>query len=236
MAIPSEKDLLQSACHFGHRKDKWNPRMKPFIYGTRKGIHIMDLAKTKSGLEKVCTILKKMQNEGKIIMFVSTKQQSTGFIEEIGKHLSQPIVTKKWIPGLLTNWGTIKERIKYYLNLQDSFRTGEIDKYTKKEQTKLRKDLAKLDIALSGVSKMSRPPDALFIVDAVRDDVAVAEARTLGIPVFGICDSNANPDLFTAFVPANDDAIKSISLILTTVAEELGGTMKHLDELKAATK
>lgn len=234
MAIPSEKDLLQSACHFGHRKDKWNPKMAPYIYGTRKGIHIMDLAKTKTGLERVCTSLKKMQNEGKIILFVSTKQQSTGFIEEIGRHLNQPVVTKKWIPGLLTNWGTIKERIKYYLDLQESFRSGEIDKYTKKEQTKLRKDLAKLDIALSGVSTMSRTPDAMFIVDAVRDDVAVKEAKVLGIPVFGMCDTNADPSLFTQFTPCNDDAIKSISLILTTVAEELGGAMKHNEEVPIA--
>lgn len=234
MAIPSEKDLLQSACHFGHRKDKWNPKMAPYIYGTRKGIHIMDLEKTKAGLERVCTSLKKMQNEGKIILFVSTKQQSTGFIEEIGRHLNQPVVTKKWIPGLLTNWGTIKERIKYYLDLQESFRSGEIDKYTKKEQTKLRKDLAKLDIALSGVSTMSRTPDAMFIVDAVRDNVAVAEAKTLGIPVFGMCDTNADPSYFEQFTPCNDDAIKSISLVLTTVAEELGGAMKHNEEVQIA--
>ena len=227
MPIPSEKELLNSACHFGHRKDKWNPKMKPFIYGTRKGIHILDLAQTKTHLEKVCEALKKFQAEGKTILFVSTKQQSTGFIEEIGKHLGQPTVTKKWIPGLLTNWATIRERIKYYLDLQQSFKSGEIEKYTKKEQTYLRKQLMKLDTSLAGVSTMSRPPDAMFIVDALLDNVAVLEARTLKIPVFGICDTNADPSLFTNFIPANDDAINSISIILSTISEELGGKMKQ---------
>lgn len=231
MSYPTEQDLLQSACHFGHRKDKWNPRMSPFIYGTRKGIHILDLIKTRERLEKTAEALKKLQTEGKTILFVSTKQQSTLFIEELGAHLNQPVVTKKWIPGLLTNWGTIKERIKYYLDLQESFKSGEIEKYTKKEQTSLRKTLAKLEIALGGVSSMSRAPDAVFVIDAVRDLVAVKEARTLKIPVYGICDSNANPDLFTELIPANDDAVNSIRIICDTIGEVLGGPMKHSAEL-----
>ena len=223
MAIPSEKQLLEAACHFGHRKDKWNPRIAPCIYGTRKGIHIFDLAVTKQHLEDCVAAMKKLQNEGKTILFVSTKQQSTAFLEDLGKNLGQPTVTKKWIPGLLTNWNTIKKRIKFYLDLQQSFKTGEVEKYTKKEQTDLRKTLAKLDNALSGVAHMTGVPDAVFVVDAVRDHVAVLEARKLKIPVYGICDSNANPDDFTNFIPANDDAVKSISIILSTIVDELGG-------------
>lgn len=223
MALPTHKDLLAAACHFGHKREKWNPRMAPYLYAVRKGIHIFDLEKTHQKLERMCEELKKMHKEGKTILFVSTKQQSTALIEELGKALNQPTVTKKWIPGLLTNWTTLRRRIKYYLDLQQSFKTGEIEKYTKKEQTELRKKLAKLDIALAGVSSMSGVPDAMFVVDAVRDDVAVLEARKLKIPVYGICDSNANPDMFKAFVPANDDAVKSIGLILQTVQAELGG-------------
>ena len=226
MAIPSPKELLEAACHFGHKREKWNPHIAPYIYGVRKGIHIFDLEKSHEHLKKMCEELKKLQNEGKTILFVSTKQQSTAFIEEIGKALGQPIVTKKWLPGLLTNWETIRKRIKYYLDLQQSFKTGEVEKYTKKEQTYLRKQLTKLDIALSGVSSMSGVPQALFVVDAIRNRVAVLEARKLGIPVYGICDSNADPDDFTQFIPANDDAVKSIAIILTTVSEELGGTAK----------
>ena len=231
MAIPTDKQLVEAACHFGHRKNKWNPKMKKYIYGVRKGIHIFDVPRQQEMLKEMCTQMKKLQSEGKTILFASTKQQSISFIEEAGKALGQPVVTKKWLPGLLTNWNTIKKRIKYYLDLQKSFQSGEIEKYTKTEQTKLRKDLANLDIALGGVSAMKGPPDAIFIVDALIDHVALLEARKLKIPVFGICDSNANPEEFTAFVPANDDAVKSISLILSTVIDELGGKVsKKKDE------
>lgn len=220
-AIPAEQELLEAACHFGHRREKWNPRMKPYIYGVRRGIHVFDLVQTRKHLETVCAHLKKLQTEGKTVLFVSTKQQSSMLIEELGKKLNQPYVTKKWIPGLLTNWSTIRKRLKYYLDLQQSFKTGEVEKYTKKEQTELRKKLTKLDTALSGLAKVSDIPHAVFIVDAVRDHVAVLEANKLKIPVFGICDSNADPSLFTAFIPANDDAIKSITLILNTIEKEL---------------
>jgi small subunit ribosomal protein S2 len=137
------------------------------------------------------------------------------------------MVTKKWIPGLLTNWSTIKRRLKYYLDLQRSFQTGEVEKYTKKEQTELRKLLVKLDTALGGVAKMNGLPDAVFVLDAVRDHVAVMEAAKLKIPVYGICDSNADPDQFTEFIPANDDAVKSITIILQTIQDELGGAHSH---------
>ncbi|MBT3293460.1 30S ribosomal protein S2 [Candidatus Peregrinibacteria bacterium] len=227
MSMPTEKDLLDAACHLGHPKSKWNPKMAPYLYGTRKGIHIFDLAQTKVHLEKMCEALRKLQKEGKTIIFVSTKQQSIPLIEEIGRDLHQPIVTKKWMPGLLTNWETIKERLKYYLDLQDSFKTGEIEKYTKKEQTELRKKLTKLDAALGGVSDMKRVPDALFVIDAIRDHVAIAEARKLKIPVYGICDSNSNPNDFTEFVPANDDAVKSLMMIISTIKDEMNSGGKE---------
>ncbi len=226
--IPTEKELLDAACHFGHKKNKWNPKIKPYIYGVRNGIHVFDLVQTRTQLEKVCTALQKLQVEGKTILLVSTKQQSSELIEDLAKALNQPFVTKKWIPGLLTNWPTLKKRLKYYLDLQQSFQTGEVEKYTKKEQTELRKKLTKLDTALSGLAHVTEVPDAVLIVDAVRDHVAVQEAKKIKVPVYGICDSNANPDDFTGFVPANDDAVKSISIILTTIKNALlgGGTSK----------
>jgi small subunit ribosomal protein S2 len=219
--IPSEKELLEAACHFGHPRQKWNPKIAPYLYGERKGIHIFNLIKTREGLEKVCENMATLQAAGKTILFVSTKQQSIPFIEELGRSIRQPVVTKKWIPGLLTNWPTIKKRIQYYLDLKRSFQTGEVEKYTKKEQTELRKSLAKLEIALSGVADMKGLPDALFVIDGVRDHVAVLEAKKLGIPVFGICDSNANPLEYTALVPANDDAVRSIALILKTIRDAI---------------
>jgi small subunit ribosomal protein S2 len=230
MTIPSEKDLLAAACHFGHPKTKWCPRMAPYIYGIRQGVHIFDLVQTREHLEEVCDALTKLQKEGKTILFVSTKQQSLPYLEALQESTGTPVVTKKWIPGLLTNWGTIKKRLKYYLDLQKSFQTGEVEKYTKKERTSLRKKLTKLDAALSGVSSMTEKPDAVFIIDAVLDHVAVREANKLGIPLYGICDSNANPSEFTAFIPANDDAVKSIEIILSTVQETLGGKTKKSKE------
>ena len=145
MTIPTEEQLLQAACHIGHRSFRWNPKMKPYIYGTKKGVHIFDLVQTKEQLKKTCDDLKELQAKGKSVLFVSTKQHSTHLLEELGKATGHPTVTKKWIPGLLTNWKTISRRIKTYLDLQNSFRTGEVERYTKKEVTQLRKKLAKLD-------------------------------------------------------------------------------------------
>jgi small subunit ribosomal protein S2 len=235
MNIPSEKELLASACHIGHRAFKWNPKMKPYLYGVEKGVHIFDLTKTKAKLEQACRQIADLSKAGKSILFVSTKQHSTTFLEELGKETGQPIVTKKWIPGLLTNWKTISRRIKYYLDLQKSFQTGEVEKYTKKEQLQLRKKLTKLDHALSGVAGMTGLPDAIFVVDAVRDVIAVREAKTCGIPVFGLCDSNADPDHFTVPIPANDDAVHSVKLLLRTVQSalmEAGGVPKKKEEKK----
>jgi len=228
-SIPAEKELMEAYCHIGHRKDKWNPKVAKYLYGSQKGIYLFDLVQTRKHLEEVCAALKKLHTEGKTILFVSTKQQSTALIDNLGKSLKQPIVTKKWIPGLLTNWPTIKKRIKQYLELQQSFQTGEVSKYKKKEQTTLRKKLAKLDLALSGVADMADLPDALFVLDTVRDHVAVLEAKKLKIPVYGICDSNSNPDEFTALIPANDDSVKSITLILNTIDATLGGNATHND-------
>ncbi len=195
--------------------------MSKYIYGVHKGIHIFDLAKTREHLAKMTDALKALQAEGKVILFVSTKQQAVPLMEKLARQLHQPMVTKRWIPGLVTNWPTLKRRIQYYLDLKKSFQTGEIEKYTKKEQTVLRKSLAKLEIGFSGVADLHGMPNAIFVIDAVRDHVAVLEAKKMSIPVFGICDSNANPDEFTEFVPANDDAVKSIQVILNTVGEAM---------------
>lgn len=227
MPLPTEADLLAAACHIGHPKNKWHPKMAPYLYGVRRGVHIFDLTQTRTHLEHVVGALKKLQAEGKTILFVSTKQQSIPLIEEIGESLSQPTVTKKWIPGLLTNWSTLKRRIKYYLELKDSFRSKEVEKYTKKEQTMLRKKLIKLETALGGVSSMTKIPDALFVIDALRDRVSVLEANVLKIPVYGLCDSNVNPSNFKLFIPCNDDAVKSIGFILATIRDALGGAPKE---------
>lgn len=237
VSIPSEKDLLNAACHFGHPRTKWNPKIAPYIYGVHKGIHIFDLTKTKEKLAEAADALAKLQAEGKTILFVSTKQQSIPLIEHLGEVLHQPVVTKKWIAGLLTNWTTLKRRLQYYLDLRKSFQTGEVTKYTKREQTELRKKLTKLDSAFSGVAKMTSLPNAVFVIDGVRDHVAVLEAKKLEIPVYGICDSNANPDEYTYCVPANDDAVKSIAIILNTIEDALtSASAKRAQNEQASAK
>ncbi len=224
MSTITEKDLLEAACHLGHPRAKWNPKMAKYIYGVRRNVHIFDLEQTKEKLQLVCDIMSKLQKEGKTVLFASTKQQSISYIEMFNEALGQPIVTRKWMPGLLTNWNTVKKRVQHYLDLQNSFKTGDISKYTKKEQTSLRKEMMKLDTALGGVSTMKGTPDALFVIDGARDRVAVLEANKLKIPVYGICDSNADPDLYTECIPANDDAVKSLELIMNAVLEAMGGT------------
>ncbi len=237
MTYPTEEQLLAAACHIGHRCEKWNPKMKPYLYGIQKGIHVFDLTQTKKHLEKACNELAEFHRKGKTILFVSTKLFSIAALEDVGNATGQPLVTKKWIPGLVTNWKTISRRIKYYLDLQRQFKTGEVEKYTKKEQLKLRKKLAQLDKALSGVSGMTGLPDAIVVVDAVRDQIAVREANIAKIPVFGICDSNADPDRFKVAIPANDDAVTSVVIILDTIKQvllEVGREAPKKEEKKTA--
>lgn len=151
-------------------------------------------------------------------------------MERLGQKLGQPVVTKKWIPGLITNWATLKKRLQYYKDLRKGFVTGEVEKFTKKEQVALRKKLAKLDSALAGVAEMTGLPQALFVVDALRDNVAVKEAIKMKIPVFGICDSNADPDEFACFVPCNDDATKSVEIVLQTIERSLADLRPKQDD------
>ena len=215
----SLKEMAKNALHFGHSTHKWNPKMKPYLYGKRHGIHIFDLKKTAEALLKALDFLANAARANKSILFVGTKQQSHLLLQDLHKATKMPIVTDKWIPGLLTNFKTIKKRIDYFKELKDEDRKGGFDKYTKKEQIKLRKKIQDLSSSLSGVEDMEETPDVLFVVDIVRDAIAVKEARRLKIPVVAIVDSNADPDMVDYSIPANDDAIKSLEYILTLVKE-----------------
>ncbi len=217
----SVEEMIQNAVHFGHRTNKWNPRMKPYIYGQVNGVHLFNLEKSKVHLEKVLDFLTKTVEEGKTILFVSTKPQTAKSLPEVAEVHGFPYVTQKWFGGLLTNFGTMKERIRYFKNLKEQQATGEFEKYPKKEQMKFEKEILKLEKALGGIQNMRRVPDVLFVIDGKRDLIAINEAKKLRIPVVGICDSNADPDLYNHFIPANDDAIKSLDFILGKVKEAL---------------
>jgi small subunit ribosomal protein S2 len=202
--------MFENSVHIGHRSQKWNPKMKKFIYCEKNGIHIINLEKTVEYLDKALVFLSKLANEGKTVLFVSTKPQSVKLLEETAKECHMPYVVSKWIPGLLTNFGTVKTRIKYLADLKAQEKGGEFDKYTKKEVSNFKKAMEKLEIALGGVQNMFDLPDAVFIVDAVRDHIVVEEASRLGIPVVAIVDTNADPTVVTYPIPGNDDAVKSL--------------------------
>ena len=212
------KDMFKNAVHIGHRTYKWNPLMKKYIYGERDGIHVINLEKTAECLDAALKFINKHVSSGKNILFVSTKPQAVNLIEEKAKLNKMPYVVSKWIPGMLTNFSTIKVRIKYLADLKEQKMTGEFAKYTKKEAAKLEKTIEKLETALGGVSNMTSKPDAIFLADIYRDRIVVQEANKLGIPVIGISDTNSNPSGVDYPIPANDDAIKSLAFILEQVS------------------
>lgn len=215
------KEMLSAAVHFGHQNYKWNPKMKPYLYGIREGIHIFNLQETFNKLNEALSFIQKNIDEGKTILFVSTKQQGSSVVSGVAKKCNMPYVTHKWIGGLLTNFSTVKKRIKYYIDLLDKQESGEFDKYTKKEQSKFMKEIEKLDIAFGGLKSMKRPPDVLFVVDCVRDNIAIKEARKLKIPIVAITDSNANPEEVDYPIPGNDDAVKSIKYFLGKIEDTI---------------
>lgn len=217
MTTSEIQTMFENAVHIGHRTQKWNPQMKKFIHGEKNGIHIIDLEKTVQYLEKALDFLAKLAAEGRTILFVSTKPQSVKLLKEISMKCNMPYVVTKWIPGLLTNYPTIKGRIKHLANLKNQQKTGEFEKYTKKEASKLLKEIDKLQTALGGVENMTDAPDAVFIIDTVRDRLVVKEARKLHIPVVGIVDTNADPMIVDYPIPGNDDAIKSLTYILNKI-------------------
>ena len=218
--------LFDNGIHIGHRRHKWNPRMKRYIHGERNGVHIIDLEKTVKYLENALSFVSKIINEGKTLLFISTKPQSVTLIEESAKGCGMPYVNFKWIPGLLTNFSTIKSRIKYLSDLKEQKASGDFDKYTKKEAAKLNKVIVKLGNSLGGVQNMKSKPDAVFVVDVVRDNIVVQEARKLGLPVIGIVDSNSNPDEIDYPIPGNDDAITSLTYFIQRITEVINESRK----------
>ncbi|MBI2634681.1 30S ribosomal protein S2 [Candidatus Peregrinibacteria bacterium] len=220
--MPVEQDvklMFEKAIHIGHRTHKWNPRMKRFIYGEKDGIHIIDLEKTSKCLQAALDFLSKIAKEGKVILFVSTKPQAITMLEKAALECKMPYVVGKWIPGLLTNFSTIKTRIKYLTDLKERKERGDFDKYTKKEASKLTKEINKLQIALGGVEDMTVKPDAVFVLDVVRDNIVVEEASKLGIPIVGVVDTNSDPSNVDYPIPGNDDAVNALSFYIEKVVD-----------------
>ena len=219
--IPSIEEMLKCGLHFGHQTSKWHPKMAPFIFGDRKGVHIFDLQKTQKLLEEALQFISKMSSENKTILFVGTKDQVKSKMADQAKELEMPYVNNRWLGGTLTNFLVIKKLINKYLDLKEKQASGKLTKYTKKEQLDFSKQIEKLDTMVGGMSNLKKLPDVLFIWDIKKEKTALAEAKKKGIPVIAICDTNVNPNGVKYIIPANDDATKGIKLILGLVAEAI---------------
>ena len=214
-------ELLNAGAHYGHLTRRWNPKMKPYIFMERNGIHIIDLKKSQELLEAACNQLSNLVADGKRILFVGTKKQAKEVIETEAKRCDQFYVAERWLGGMLTNFTTIRKSVKRLTNIEKMETDGTYDKITKKEALVLDREKEKLADVLNGVVEMTRLPGALFVVDIKKEEISVHEAKRLGIPVFAIVDTNCDPSMVDYPIPANDDAIKSIQTILRFVADAI---------------
>ncbi len=227
----SMKALLESGVHFGHRTNKWNPKMRPYIFTERNGIHIIDLQQTVKLLEEAHDKVRDTVAAGGAILFVGTKRQAQETIQAEAERCGMPYVNQRWLGGTLTNWVTIQQRIVELTRLEKMFETGEVNRLTKKEGLLLQREIARLETRLSGLRNMKTLPDLLFIVDIEREDTAVREAVSKGIPVIAMVDTNCNPSDIDYVIPSNDDAIRAIKLLIGHMADAvIEGKMMRKDE------
>jgi small subunit ribosomal protein S2 len=212
-------ELLAAGCHFGHLTRRWNPKMRPYIFMERNGIHIIDLMKTSMLLDEACNAIAGIVAEGKRVLFVGTKKQAKDIIREEAVRAGQFYVSERWLGGCLTNFTTIRKSVKRLTNIEKMENDGTFEKITKKEILTLQREKDKLNNVLSGVVEMTRLPGALFVIDVKKEAIAVKEAKRLGVPVFAIVDTNCDPEPINYLIPANDDAIKSVQVISKAFAD-----------------
>ena len=208
-----QQQLLEAGVHFGHLRKKWNPKMLPYIFAEKKGIHIIDLNKTTECLQETAAVLKQIARSGKKILFVGTKKQAKDIVNESARRVNMPFVTERWLGGMLTNFNTVRKSVKKMQSIEKMLGDGSFDSITKKERLTLSRDKEKMEKVLGGISQLGRVPAALFIVDIGHEHIALAEAKRLGITTFGVVDTNCDPNKVDFAIPANDDATKSIAII-----------------------
>lgn len=219
MADVTMKQLLEAGVHFGHQTRRWNPKMSPYIYGERNGIHIIDLRQTVVQVAEAVDYARNLAVDGGSILFVGTKKQAQSAVAENAMRAGQPYVNFRWLGGMLTNFRTIQKRIFYMRELRRMEESHEMEDLTKKERLRLRRELAKLELSLGGVANMHKLPDAVFIVDVNTEVTAVKEADRLGLPIIALVDSNSDPDAVDYLIPGNDDAIRAADLIAGAIAD-----------------
>ncbi len=237
MQSPTYKDLLNAGVHFGHLRKKWNPKMQPYIFMERKGIHIIDLNKTTDCLTRACNAARQMAKAGHKILFVATKKQARHIVADAARSVDMPFVTERWLGGMMTNFSTIRKSIKKMNNIDKMLADGSFDSITKKERLMLTRERAKLEKVLGGIAKINRLPKAAFIIDIHHEHIALAEAHKLGMRTIAMVDTNSDPNQVDFPIPANDDASKSITIITNAIVEAikegLNERRKEKDSAKA---
>ena len=225
----SMRDLLEAGVHFGHQTGRWNPKMAPYIYAARNGVHILDLAQTVSRLDDATEFVRELSASGQQVLFVGTKRQAQDVIRNEADRANMPYVVTRWLGGTLTNFQTIRQRVDYMIELERREEAGQLDLLPKKEALKLRDNLTRLHRYLRGLRDMTSLPGALFVVDVPREHIAVAEARRLNIPIIGVCDTNCDPNQVDFPIPSNDDAIRAVRLLTSQIADaaQSGGMMRQ---------
>ena len=215
------EELLDAGCHFGHLKRKWNPNMAPYIFMERNGIHIIDLYKTQAKMDEAAAALCQLAKSGKRILFVATKKQAKDVVADLAKRVNMPYVTERWPGGMLTNFATIRKAVKKMTSIDKMMSSDAYKSLSKREKLQIEREREKLEKNLGSIADLSRLPSALFVVDIMKEHIAVAEARKLNIPTFAIVDTNTNPNLIDFPIPANDDASKSIALIVGKMVDAI---------------
>ncbi|MBR1631566.1 MAG: 30S ribosomal protein S2, partial [Paludibacteraceae bacterium] len=215
------EQLLEAGCHFGHLRRKWNPAMAPYIFMERNGIHILDLNKTVVKIDEAAEAAKQIAKQGRKILFIGTKKQAKEVVAERAKEVGMPYISERWAGGMLTNFPTIRKAVKKMTNIDKMATDGTFDQISKREKLQITRQREKLEKNLGSIADLTRLPSALFVVDVLKEHIAVSEANRLGIPVFGIVDTNSNPNGIDYVIPANDDATKSVDVILTAIVEAI---------------
>ncbi len=233
MKLPTLLELLQAGVYFGHQKSRWHPNARDYVFIERGGFHIIDLEKTLAGLEAATEFVGNLAKRGGLILFLGTKKQAREIVKKYAQEAKMPCLTERWIGGMFTNFSSVGKLIKRYQNLKTKQKSGALNKYTKKEQLEFSKEIDKLEKLIGGAAELAKLPDALFVVDPKRQKTAISEARKKKIPIIGFADTNVNPEILDYPIPANDDAVKSIEIIVKTIA---GAVVENLSAGKKAVQ
>jgi len=219
--VPKIEDMLKAGMHFGHRTNRWHPKMKQFIFTSKNGIYIIDLKKSQEKLEEALEFMFKLVSEGKSILFVGTKNQVSAPLQKMAELVKEPYIVGKWLGGYLTNFPVVRKSVKKYMDLIEKKEGGKLEKYTKKERLNFDREIQKLEMRVGGLTSLNKLPDALFVWDIKEEETAIKEAKQKNIPIIAICDTNTNPEEVNYPIPANDDATKTIVLVLEAISQAI---------------